>query len=236
MDSQQFADLELKTIISLAGMPVQKDLVNPRKPLEMAKRVRVTFRPLPRNYGNQIVIKFREKLENKLKEHGVQVIPWDEAAELPAGTNRVMTGRPFPEDHPAAAMIRDNNLYPRVMHLGYRSPLEIRALFQGCLALVFPSLFEGYGMPVAEAIVAGKPVLCSNATSLPELAGEAALTFDPHSVEDIANALLDVATKADLRSALAREARRRRPLFSAQRSAIQTMSIYQRVHNQLYSC
>jgi len=83
MDSQQFADLEPKTIISLAGMPVQKDLVNPRKPLEMAKRVRVTFRPLPRNYGNQIVIKFREKLENKLKEHGVQVIPWDEAAELP---------------------------------------------------------------------------------------------------------------------------------------------------------
>ncbi len=85
MDSQQFADLELKTIISLAGMPVQKDLVNPRKPLEMAKKVRVTFRPLPRNYANQIVIKFREKLENKLKEHGVNVIPWDEAAEIPDG-------------------------------------------------------------------------------------------------------------------------------------------------------
>ena len=78
MDSQQFADLELKTIISLAGMPPQKDLVNPRKPLEMAKRVRVTFRPLPRNYGNQIVIRFRETLENKLKEHGVQVIEVDE--------------------------------------------------------------------------------------------------------------------------------------------------------------
>lgn len=85
MDSQQFADLELKTIISLAGMPVQKDLVNPRKPLEMAKKVRVTFRPLPRNYGNQIVINFREKLEKKLKEHGVNVIPWDEAAEIPDG-------------------------------------------------------------------------------------------------------------------------------------------------------
>lgn len=85
MDSQQFADLELKTIISLAGMPVQKDLVNPRKPLEMAKKVRVTFRPLPRNYGNQIVIKFREKLKNKLEEHGVNVIPWDEAAEVSDG-------------------------------------------------------------------------------------------------------------------------------------------------------
>ena len=85
MDSQKFADLELKTIINLAGMPPQKDLVNPRKPLEMAKRVRVTFRPLPRDYGNQIVIKFREKLENKLKEHGVNVIPWDEAAEVSDG-------------------------------------------------------------------------------------------------------------------------------------------------------
>ncbi|MEM7007787.1 MAG: hypothetical protein AAF462_01480 [Thermodesulfobacteriota bacterium] len=85
MDSQQFADLELKTILSLSGMPPQKDLVNPRKPLEMAKRVRVTFRPLPNNYGNQIVIRFRETLEKKLKEHGVQVIPWDEAAELPDG-------------------------------------------------------------------------------------------------------------------------------------------------------
>lgn len=85
MDTQQFADLELKTIISLSGMPVQKDLVNPRKPLEMAKKVRVTFRPLPRNYGNQIVIKFREKLRNKLEEHGVNVIPWDEAAEVSDG-------------------------------------------------------------------------------------------------------------------------------------------------------
>jgi len=85
MDSQEFADLQLKTIITLAGMPPQKDLVNPRKPLEMAKRVRVTFRPLPRDYGNQIVIKFREKLETKLKEHGVNVIPWDEASEMSDG-------------------------------------------------------------------------------------------------------------------------------------------------------
>jgi glycosyltransferase involved in cell wall biosynthesis len=148
----------------------------------------------------------------------------------------VMTGRPFPEDHPAAIMIRDSNLSLRVMHLGYRSPLEVRALFQGCLALAFPSLFEGYGMPVAEAIIAGKPVLCSNVTSLPELAGEAALTFDPNNVEEIAKSLLDVTTKPELRLALTEAAMRRRPLFSARRSAIQTMSIYQRVHNEFYSC
>jgi len=158
------------------------------------------------------------------------------ASELPADTKLVMTGRQFPEDHPAAILIRDNNLSARVMHLGYRSPLEVRALFQGCLALVFPSLFEGYGMPVAEAIIAGKPVLCSNVTSLPEIAGEAALTFDPNSVEEIATSLLDVATKSELRLALTEAAMRRRPLFSARHSAIKTMSIYQRVHDEFYSC
>lgn len=158
------------------------------------------------------------------------------ASELPTNVKLVMTGRPFSEDHPAAVFIRENDLASRVMHLGFRSPLEVRALFQGCLALVFPSLFEGYGMPVAEAIIAGKPVLCSNVTSLPELAGDAALTFDPTNVDEIANSLLAVATQPDLRMTLVEGARRRRPLFSAQRSAIETMSIYQRVHDEIYSC
>ncbi len=84
MPSEQFADIELKTIISLTGMPEQKGLVNPREPLEMAKKVRVTFRPLPNGYGNHFVIRFREKLERKLRESGVQVIPWDGAAEAPS--------------------------------------------------------------------------------------------------------------------------------------------------------
>lgn len=158
------------------------------------------------------------------------------ASELPADTKLVMSGRPFPDDHPAEVFIRENHLSTRVMHLGFRSPLEIRALFQGCLALVFPSLFEGYGMPVAEAIIAGKPVICSNVTSLPELAGEAALTFDPNYIEAIAKSMFDVATKPDLRLSLSNESIRRRPIFSARRCAIQTMSIYQRVHNEFYSC
>jgi glycosyltransferase involved in cell wall biosynthesis len=156
--------------------------------------------------------------------------------ELPQGMQLVMTGRTFPADHPAAVFIRDNNLSSRIVHLGYRSPLEVRALFQGCLALVFPSLFEGYGMPVAEAIIAGKPVLCSNVTSLPELVGEAALTFDPNSVEEIANSLLAVATDSELRRWLTEASIRRRPLFSARLSAIQTLSIYQGVHDKFYSC
>jgi len=85
MANTKLADLELNTIISLAGMPVQKDLVNPREPLKMAKKVRVTFRPIPDKYRNYVVRQFRGILEDKLREKGVQVIPWDEAAEPPTG-------------------------------------------------------------------------------------------------------------------------------------------------------
>jgi glycosyltransferase involved in cell wall biosynthesis len=156
------------------------------------------------------------------------------AADLPGNLKLVFTGRAFPDDHPAAELIREPGLRNRIVHLGYRSPLEMRALFQGCLGLVFPSLFEGYGMPVAEALIAGKPVACSNATSLPEIAGEAALTFNPHDAADIGIRLFELATQPDLRAALSDSALRRRTLFSARRSALQTLAVYHRVHDETY--
>lgn len=156
------------------------------------------------------------------------------ASRLPPGLKLVMTGREFPEDHPAAVAIRRHRLGHRIVHLGYRSPLEIRALFQGCLAVAFPSLFEGYGMPVAEAVIAGKPVICSNATSLPEIAGDAAVLFDPMDVEAIGEALVSVANDATLRERLSAAAVHRRHMFAARRIAVKTLSIYQRVYDELY--
>jgi hypothetical protein len=68
MADSQLADLDLKTILSLAGMPPQKEIINPRNPREMAERVKVTFRPLPGGYDNRAVIEFRKELEEKLKK------------------------------------------------------------------------------------------------------------------------------------------------------------------------
>jgi glycosyltransferase involved in cell wall biosynthesis len=156
------------------------------------------------------------------------------AAELPARLRLVFTGRPFTPDHPAAALIQARGLERRIVHLGFRSPLEIRALFQACEALVFPSLFEGFGIPVTEAIMLGKPVACSNVTSLPEIAGDAALTFDPDDTRAIGAALLAVATPSPVRDHLAEAARRRRPIFSGRRRAIETLAVYHRVYDELY--
>ncbi len=155
--------------------------------------------------------------------------------QLPQGMKLVFTGRAFPEDHPALQAIRKYRLESHVSHLGYRSPLEIQALYQGCFMLVFPSLFEGFGMPVAEAIISGKPVACSNCTSLPEIAGDAALLFDPQSVEDIAARILEIATQPQVRTALESAARRRRPLFSSRTNAIKTLAVYRQVYEELYA-
>jgi glycosyltransferase involved in cell wall biosynthesis len=156
------------------------------------------------------------------------------APHLPSNLKLVFSGRPFPADHPAALLIRDLNLETHVVHLGYRSPLEIRALFQRCLLVVFPSLFEGFGMPVAEAIIAGKPVACSGLTSLPEIAGDAALTFDPTNIHDIGGRILEIVNDPARRADLTAAAIRRRTVFSSRASAVQTLAVYQRVYDELY--
>jgi glycosyltransferase involved in cell wall biosynthesis len=154
-------------------------------------------------------------------------------SSLPRGLKLILTGSPFPEDHPAATAIREYDLARRIVHLGYRSPLELRALYQGCLAVVFPSLFEGFGIPVAEGIISGKAVLCSNVTALPEIAGDAALQFDPMDASAMGARILEIATQPALRASLTAAALRRRAVFSARRSAVQTLAVYQRVAEDL---
>ncbi|CAN5600982.1 hypothetical protein BH20VER1_BH20VER1_18780 [soil metagenome] len=155
--------------------------------------------------------------------------------ELPPDLQLVLTGRPFPQGHPALAAIAQHGLERRVVQLGYRSPMEIRALYGAAFALVFPSLFEGFGMPVAEAMITGCPVACSNTTSLPEIAGDAAITFDPTSINDMARAITRLVGDATLRQELIAAGARRRPLFSARRQAIKTLAVYRRVYDEFYA-
>ena len=76
-----------------------------------------------------------------------------------------------------------------VVFPGYCTNQELACLYQACLGVIIPSLFEGFGLPVLEAFAFGKPVLCSNRTSLPEVAGEMAAYFDPRIPEEIKEAI-----------------------------------------------
>jgi glycosyltransferase involved in cell wall biosynthesis len=93
-------------------------------------------------------------------------------------------GRDYFVSAAAAMGLADKILFP-----GYVSDADFAYLLHGCRALIFPSLFEGFGMPVIEAMAAGKPVACANATSLPEIAQDAALFFDAKLPASVCNAI-----------------------------------------------
>jgi glycosyltransferase involved in cell wall biosynthesis len=169
------------------------------------------------------------------KNHARLVEAFSVAVEgLPPNLDLVFVGRAFDEGHPAARLVHDRRLEQRVRHLGYRSPLEMRALYASAHALVFPSLFEGFGMPIVEAMIAGCPVACAAATSLPEIAGPAARLFDPLDIEDIARAIVDVAVDGEIRRELLAQGQRRRRLFAGKRIALETIAVYRRTLDGFY--
>ncbi|HEY6001545.1 MAG TPA: glycosyltransferase family 1 protein [Anaeromyxobacter sp.] len=116
-----------------------------------------------------------------------------------------------------------------VRFVGYVSPLEIRCLYRLARFLVFPTLFEGGGMPVFEAFAAGLPVACSNVTCLPSQAGDAALLFDPRDAGAMANALIRLWRDAELRAELARRGSERVRRFSWDRTARTYRALYREV-------
>lgn len=115
-----------------------------------------------------------------------------------------------------------------VVATGYVADDDLVALYNGADAFVYPSLYEGFGLPVLEAMACGAPVITSGTTALPEVAGDAAELVDPRSVDELAAALgrvlADPARRADLRDRGLRRARR----FSWRRLAEQTLAAYKR--------
>ncbi|MGD2147739.1 MAG: glycosyltransferase family 1 protein [Anaerolineae bacterium] len=117
----------------------------------------------------------------------------------------------------------------RVVLPGYVPDEALPAIYAGAQALAFPSLYEGFGLPVLEAMACGTPVACSGTSSLPEVAGDAALTFDPHNQSSIAETLRRVLEDADLHSELVQRGLRQAARFSWERVAEETMSVYDAV-------
>lgn len=102
----------------------------------------------------------------------------------------------------------------QVRRLEYLPRDHLISLIRGARALLFPSIYEGFGLPVIEAMALGTPVVTSNVSSLPEVAGDAALIVDPYSIEDIARAIRTIDADADLRADLAEVGREQAKKFS----------------------
>lgn len=155
-------------------------------------------------------------------------------AELPSDYRVVLTGQPFPTGHPAAALLADPVIGRRVLHLGYRAPHEVSALYRGAEAMIFPSQFEGFGLPLLEAMQQDCPVVCGNHTCLPEIAGDAALVMDVHSAPAIGEAMLRICRDRMLRDTLRQSGRANLRRFDRKSLAEKTRDIYVRVHAGYY--
>lgn len=127
------------------------------------------------------------------------------------------------------ALIASLGLQQRVHLLGYVSDAELQWLYAHCKAFVYPSLFEGFGLPVLEAMSLGAAVITSRATSLPEVAGEAALLVDPHQAEELRDAMLQLHRNPALREDLKSRAFAQAARFSWEKTARQVLAVYERV-------
>ena len=110
-----------------------------------------------------------------------------------------------------------------IVALGYITDEELKALYLNALGLVLPSYYEGFGLPILEAMQCGCPVLCARAASLPEVAGNAALFFDPMNAMDIAKAIDQIVLDPQLRNELTQKGYQRAKEFSWRAAASQTM-------------
>ena len=125
------------------------------------------------------------------------------------------------------ARIESSPARDRISVLGYVEPDELAAWYARAAIFAFPSLDEGFGMPVLEAMAGGAPVLTSNRSALPEVAGDAAILVDPEDTEALIGALRNMAADEGLRQDMAARGLARSRLFTWEKAARETWDVYQ---------
>jgi len=140
----------------------------------------------------------------------------------------VLAGRPGWHDGRILEAIAEARRTLPVITPGFVTEEEKYALYRDAVAFAYPSLYEGFGLPLLEAFTAGTPVVTACESALPEVAGDAALLVDPRDTEALVDALLRLATEEDLRRELVEKGRERLTRFSWRRAARETMQVYER--------
>ena len=121
----------------------------------------------------------------------------------------------------AGTAVRD-----RIILTGFVEDTDLAPLYSGATAFVFPSLYEGFGLPPLEAMQCGTPVITSNTSSLPEVVGDAGIMLDPKDQDGLCQAMLDVYNKPELRSQMSQKSLAQAAKFSWERCAEETISAY----------
>lgn len=117
----------------------------------------------------------------------------------------------------------------RIHFTGYVDDSELLQLYNACDIFVFPSFYEGFGIPILEAMACGRAVACANTSAMPEVAGSAAMLFDPHSMEGMMLAMRDLLVNPELRARMEWLGQQNAARFSWKGTARQTLDVYYEV-------
>jgi glycosyltransferase involved in cell wall biosynthesis len=127
------------------------------------------------------------------------------------------------------ALVAELGIERHVRFLGYIQEPDLRCLYSVARVFVYPSIYEGFGLPPLEAMACGAPVITSHTSSLPEVVGDAAILIDPSNVEELFHAMRTVLGDDDLRLQMRKKSLERAKLFSWTRTAQETLAVYQEV-------
>jgi glycosyltransferase involved in cell wall biosynthesis len=217
-----------RDIVEYAGVPEEKvtvtplaadpNVYSPRDPKEALALVS------PRHAVRPPFILYTSRIEHPGKNHERLIRAFAElkrTERIPhqlvlAGANRERAS----EVHRTA---QESGFAQDILFTGFVANQDLPLLYQAADIFVFPSLYEGFGLPILEAMACGTPVACSNVSSMPEVAGDAAILFDPADERGIASAMRKIITGTDLRKDLAVRGLERSRRFSWARTAAQTL-------------
>jgi glycosyltransferase involved in cell wall biosynthesis len=174
--------------------------------------------------GNEMVLAVGAIQTRKNTLNAVRAV-----ASLPANYKLVLAGGNGYGSEAVYDFIRSAGLESRVKLLGYVTDDRLRLLYQAASLFLFPSLEEGFGLPVLEAMAHGVPVVASATSSLPEVGGDAALYVDPRNPKDMAEKIRRSVEDVDLRTGLTERGLARARQFTWRRTAEQTLQVYDEV-------
>ncbi len=117
------------------------------------------------------------------------------------------------------SLIKSLDIQNRVIFTGFIDENDLPAYYRGAKAFAFPSLYEGFGLPILEAMACGTPVITSNVTAMPEVAGEAAILVDPYSISSITRGIERIINDADLQQTFCSKGLKRVKLFTWDKTA-----------------
>ncbi len=204
------------------------------------EKIYVTYLDSDSSFGNKIDIEKKNEMKKRLPEHYIfypangwahknhkRLIDAYKILKDKYATRYklVLTGNAFNEENGLKEYIQEKKLEEDIINLGYIEQEDMPFVFANAEMLVFPSLFEGFGIPLVEAMRTGTPIVCSDCGSIPEIAGDAAIIFDALDADDIAEKIHLLENHPELQEELRVKGYLRVKAFSWEKCARQTLDI-----------